>query len=109
MDASLSEIRDEFRRYKDLADRAMSPLSDEAFFQAPGDVVNPIALIVKHLAGNLKSRWADFLTTDGEKPTRERDREFILRPEDTRTALMARWEEGWNVLFSAIDSLQTSD
>ena len=74
----LSEIRAEFRRYRKLAEDALADLDDESFFQKPGAAVNPIALIVKHVGGNLRSRWTDFLTTDGEKPDRQRDTEFEL-------------------------------
>ena len=83
MDANVSDFKREFERHKKLADQALASLSDEAFFQAPGPV-NSEAVIVKHLAGNLTSRWTDFLTTDGEKPTRNRDGEFVLTEEDTR-------------------------
>src|SRR5262249_44715515 len=75
----------------------------------PGEVVNPVALIVKHLAGNLASRWADFLTTDGDKPTRDRDGEFLLTDADTRENLMAAWERGWGVLFVTLDGLSEAD
>ncbi|MCC7083680.1 MAG: DUF1572 family protein [Pirellulales bacterium] len=109
MDHVLTDLVHEFRRHKDLADRAMSSLDDAAFFQRPAEQVNPIALIVKHLAGNLKSRWTDFLTTDGEKPTRNRDGEFIVTPDDTRPALYAAWEQGWQTLFDTLASLQPAD
>src|SRR5262245_33222608 len=82
----------DFRRHKDLADRAMRELDDDQFFRQPAPQVNSIATIVKHLAGNLRSRWTDFLTTDGEKPDRNRDGEFLVAPEDTRAGLMAGWE-----------------
>lgn len=66
-------------------------------------------MIVKHLAGNLKSRWADFLTSDGDKPDRDRDREFIIEPEDSRAHLKAAWETGWATLFATLDSLKLED
>ena len=69
----------------------------------------PIALIVKHLAGNLQSRWTDFLTTDGDKPTRDRDGEFTLTPADTRTTLLAAWERGWATLFATLSDLTDAD
>src|SRR5881394_2556503 len=103
MDLLLKDIEFEFRRHKSLADRAMAELSDDEFFRRPGSLVNPVALIVKHLAGNLTSRWTDFLPTDGEKPTRDRDGEFVLRPEDTRTNLLAAWERGWNALSGTVN------
>src|SRR5262249_14656221 len=70
---------------------------------------NSIALIIKHVAGNLTSRWTDFLTTDGEKPTRDRDSEFVIGPEDSRAHLLARWETGWAILFQTLGSLQEAD
>jgi len=109
MDDLLADLRHEFRRYKTVAERAMAELDDAAFFHRPGEVVNPIALIVKHLAGNMASRWADFLTTDGEKPTRNRDTEFVLTDDDTREHLMAAWERGWAILFDTLDGLTDAD
>jgi uncharacterized damage-inducible protein DinB len=87
----------------------MTALDDGDFFRRPGAAVNPVALIVKHLAGNLASRWADFLTTDGEKPTRDRDGEFILTEADTRAHLMASWERGWGMLFDTLAGLTDAD
>jgi Protein of unknown function (DUF1572) len=109
MSALISDLTLEFRRHKDLADRAMAGLPDEAFFRRPGEAVNPVALIVKHLGGNLASRWSDFLTTDGEKPTRHRDGEFLLTPADTRPALLAAWERGWGILFDTLAGLTEAD
>ena len=74
----IADFQLEFRQYRRLSERAMVQLDDEAFFRRPGEQVNSVALIVKHLSGNLLSRWTDFLTTDGEKPSRNRDDEFIL-------------------------------
>ncbi len=105
----LADLVREYRQAKDLADRAMSQLSDEDFFRRPAGHVNPIALVVKHLAGNLASRWTDFLTSDGEKPWRNRDFEFVLTPEDTRTNLMAAWARGWQALFTAAAALTDAD
>jgi hypothetical protein len=109
MDDFLEDVRHEFRRHKGLADRAMAGLDDDQFFQRPGPAVNPIALIVKHLAGNMASRWADFLTTDGEKPGRDRDGEFFLNEADTRANLMASWERGWSTLFDTLAVLTDAD
>src|SRR4051812_6463869 len=109
MDDFLEEARHEFRRHKGLADRAMAGLDDRQFFHRPGPLVNPIALIVKHLAGNLASRWSDFLTTDGEKPDRDRDGEFLLTEVDTRIRLMACWERGWSTLFGTLTGLTDAD
>ena len=105
----IADIRFEFQRHKELAERAMGSLDDETFFRRPGEVVNPIALIVKHLAGNLQSRWSDFLTSDGDKPTRNRDQEFVITPQDTRANLMAQWEAGWSTLLGTIDQLRETD
>src|SRR5262245_54362904 len=109
MSEFIPDISVEFRKHKGLADRAMADLSDDAFFRRPAEHVNPIALIVKHLAGNLASRWADFLTTDGDKPTRDRDSEFVLGPNDTRANLMAAWERGWSILFATLAGLKDDD
>jgi uncharacterized damage-inducible protein DinB len=109
VDDVLSDLRFEFRRHKELADRAIVTLEDPEFFSRPGAEVNPVALIVKHIAGNFLSRWTDFLTTDGEKPTRDRDGEFQLNDDDTRASLLANWERGWAALFAALDDLQDAD
>jgi len=71
--------------------------------------VNSIALIVKHIAGNYVSRWSDFLTSDGEKPNRNRDGEFVIADTDTRPNLMADWERGWSILFATLSTLRDSD
>jgi hypothetical protein len=93
-----------------MAEQAIRQLeADEDFFRKPGEESNSVAIIVKHLAGNLKSRWTDFLTTDGEKPWRDRDNEFVIGPADTRSRLMVAWEEGWNALFQTLGSLQEGD
>jgi hypothetical protein len=105
----LADLRHDFRRHKDLADRAMSHLDDSEFFRRPAEHVNPVALIVKHLAGNLASRWTDFLTTDGEKVSRDRDGEFLLTEQDTRASLLAAWERGWTALFDTLAGLGESD
>jgi uncharacterized damage-inducible protein DinB len=104
----LSDLQHEFQRHKGLADRALAQLDDEAFFHAPG-AVNSAAVIVKHLAGNLASRWTDFLTTDGEKPSRDRDREFVLSDQDTRANLLDAWERGWGILFETLSTLTDAD
>ena len=80
----LDEVRRSFRGYKRLADGGLTQLSDSDFFNAPDTESNSVAQIVKHVAGNLRSRWLDFLTTDGEKPDRHRDQEFVLTQADTR-------------------------
>jgi hypothetical protein len=109
MSTLIADLMHEFRTQKDLADRAVAPLPADAFFRRPGEAVNPIALIVKHLAGNLKSRWYDFLAADGEKPTRDRDAEFVLGPDDTQAGLLAHWERGWGTLFDTLARLTDAD
>lgn len=94
--------------YKKLAERAMEQVSDDQLFMALDHEGNSIAIIVKHMAGNMRSRWTDFLTTDGEKPDRNRDSEFV-DPPATRVALMAEWENGWNRVFAAIEPLTDAD
>jgi Protein of unknown function (DUF1572) len=103
------EARRSFRGYKRLADGGLVQLNDEDFFRLPDPESNSAAQIVKHIAGNLRSRWKDFLTTDGEKPDRHRDQEFVLTPADTRTDLMRRWEEGFQLVFETIESLTAED
>lgn len=97
-----------FRDYKKLAERALEQVSDEEFFATIDEEANSIALIVKHIAGNLRSRWTDFLTTDGEKPDRNRDTEFEVIA-DTRESLMEFWNEGWQTLADAIEPLTPDD
>ena len=97
-----------FRYYKRLAERAMEQISDEQLFTAIDDEANSIAVIVKHMAGNMLSRWTDFLTTDGEKPDRDRDSEFVVPPV-TREELMVLWEDGWSRVFAAIEPLTEPD
>jgi hypothetical protein len=97
-----------FRNYKKLAERAMEQVTEQQLFIAIDEEANSIAIIVKHMAGNMRSRWTDFLTTDGEKPDRNRDSEFI-EPPATRTALMEVWENGWSHVFQALEPLTDTD
>jgi hypothetical protein len=97
-----------FRYYKRLAERALEQVTDEKLFAVLNPEANSIAVIVKHMAGNMRSRWTDFLTTDGEKPTRDRDGEFV-DPPATRKDLLAAWEDGWNRLFTALEPLTDAD
>lgn len=103
------EVRRSFRGYKRLADGGLAQLSDEDFFRLPDPESNSAAQLVKHVAGNLRSRWKDFLTTDGEKPDRHRDQEFVLTPADTRADLMRRWEESFQIVFDTVASLTAED
>ena len=107
--AYLDEVRRSFRGYKRLADGGLAQLSDQEFFQLPDPESNCDAQLVKHMAGNLRSRWLDFLTTDGEKPDRNRDQEFVLTEADTRADLMRRWEESFKLVFDTIASLKPED
>jgi uncharacterized damage-inducible protein DinB len=105
----LTDIKTEFRRHQQLAEAALANVDDAAFFHRPGEAVNPLALIVKHMGGNLRSRWTDFLTTDGDKPDRNRDGEFQILEGDSRERLMAGWREGWDALWSTLDKLSDAD
>jgi uncharacterized damage-inducible protein DinB len=105
----LDDVRLLFRKYRELAERALAQADDAAFFAAADPEANSIALVVKHVAGNLRSRWTDFLTTDGEKPDRRRDAEFEREGADTRATIMARWAQGWATLFATLDALGPQD
>jgi uncharacterized damage-inducible protein DinB len=104
----LKDSIDLFRYYKRLTERAIEQCPDEGLFIALDDESNSIAVIVKHMAGNMRSRWTDFLTTDGEKPDRNRDMEFE-EPPKSRTELLAMWEQGWKILFDALEPLKDAD
>ncbi|HVE57848.1 MAG TPA: DUF1572 family protein [Pyrinomonadaceae bacterium] len=97
-----------FRNYKKLAERAIEQVTDDEYFRVIDEESNSIAVVVKHLGGNLRSRWTDFLTTDGEKADRDRDSEFVAET-DTREALDALWETGWNALFGTLEALRVED
>jgi hypothetical protein len=98
-----------FRNYKQLGEKAIVQLSDEELFRALDAEMNSVALNVKHLAGNMRSRWTDFLTTDGEKPDRKRDSEFRLDESTSRADVMRWWEEGWRTVFAALEPLRAED
>jgi hypothetical protein len=97
-----------FRFYKKMAESAIEQVSDEQLFKTLDEEMNSIAIIVKHMAGNMRSRWTDFLTSDGEKPDRNRDIEFAAPPA-TRAELMNIWNEGWDRLFHALEPLSDAD
>lgn len=103
-----SDALTSFRNYKMLAERAVEQVSDEEFFAAIDGEANSIAVLLKHIAGNLHSRWRDFLTTDGEKPDRDRDTEFIADG-DNRESLLKFWESGWQVLFDNLEPRTDQD
>ena len=96
------------RQYKTLAEKAMAQVADDDLPTVLDPEANSIAAIVKHMAGNMRSRWTGFLTTDGEKPDRNRDSEFVSPPE-TRAALLETWEHGWALVFEAIEPLTEAD
>src|SRR5688572_24688319 len=97
-----------FRGQKKLADGAAAQVSDEEFFRTIDPESNSIALIMKHMAGNMRSRWTDFLTSDGEKPDRRRDSEFVVEGEG-RAAILESWEAGWRTLFDTLAALEGVD
>lgn len=97
-----------FHYYKKLGERAMAQCPEEALFVTLDAESNSIAILVKHMAGNMRSRWQDFLTTDGEKPDRNRDTEFE-NPPRTRAELMEKWERGWKYVFDALEPLKEAD
>jgi hypothetical protein len=105
----LEDALKSFRDYKKLAEGALAQLDDAEFFRAIDDESNTIAVNMKHVAGNMLSRWTDFLTTDGEKANRERDMEFVMLPETTRADMVAYWERGWRCLFAAVEPLTADD
>jgi hypothetical protein len=105
----IAELQGEARRYKELADQALAQMDDAAFFTMLDAESNSVALIVKHVANNLRCRWTDFYTSDGEKPDRKRDLEFEREPGDTRASLMVRWDEGWACLLGALDTMTPAD
>lgn len=105
----LEEARRQFRGHKRMAENAMTQLREEDFFVTIDPEANSVAILVKHVAGNMRSRFTDFLASDGEKPDRFRDREFELSPATTREDVMRWWEEGWGIVFAAIESLKPED
>jgi hypothetical protein len=105
----LDDARSQFRKYKKMAEAALAQVADEDFFRAPDPESNSVALVVKHIAGNMRSRWRGFPESDGEKPDRDRDTEFEKQGPDTRASLTARWEEGWALLFAALEPIREAD
>jgi hypothetical protein len=105
----LEEVRRQFRGHKRLAEGAIAQLRDEELFTALDPESNSIAILVKHLAGNMRSRFTDFLTTDGEKPDRNRDQEFEMNSVPTRADVVRWWEEGWARVFATVEALKPED
>lgn len=108
--AYLKDLAHTYRQYRSLGDRALAQLRNDADLHAPiGPGGNSIAIVMKHVAGNLRSRFRDFLTTDGEKPDRNRDGEFEMVTPQSREEILAWWNEGWTVAMQAIESLTPED
>ena len=105
----LEEARRQMRGHKRMGQGALSQLRDEDFFVTLDPEANSVAILIKHLAGNMRSRFTDFLTSDGEKPDRFRDREFEVTSSTTGAEVMKWWEEGWACVFAAIDPLKPED
>ncbi|MGA9471183.1 MAG: DUF1572 family protein [Terriglobales bacterium] len=105
----LDEVRRQLRGHKRMAEAAMGQLEDKDFFATIDSESNSVAILAKHIAGNARSRFADFLTSDGEKPDRFRDREFEIPTTTSRSEVMRAWEEGWAVVFATLDSLKAED
>lgn len=105
----LENLINEFKSLKSQAEKAMEQLDDSQFYCLLDNEANSIALIVKHMAGNMISRWTNFLTTDGEKPDRMRDAEFEFHESDKRDLLIKRWEEGWKICLVTVSSLTPKD
>jgi len=99
----------QLRKLKTQAEKAIAQVDDSHFFSVLDPESNSIAIIMKHVAGNMRSRWTDFLTTDGEKPDRHRDTEFESDAGETRATIMARWEKGWSLFAGAVSSLRPGD
>ena len=108
-----AEVIAQFQEQKKMADTALARVDDAGFFarlnEGEDQHTNSLAILVKHISGNFISRWTDFLTTDGEKADRQRPREFLHEESDERAQIMARWEEGWRILFATLDSLAEED
>ena len=105
----LSDALSTLRDYRKLAERAFEQISDEEFFLSLDEEANSVAVIIKHISGNMLSRWTDFLTTDGEKPDRQRDLEFVVAPETGKDEILSQWERGWACLFAALEPLTPED
>lgn len=97
------------RAYKKLADKAIAQVQDEEFFVTLDDESNSVAVIMKHMAGNMFSRWTNFLTSDGEKPNRNRDMEFVIESQTNKDDVIDYWERGWACLFEALEPLRPED
>ncbi|HUL75476.1 MAG TPA: DUF1572 family protein [Vicinamibacterales bacterium] len=105
----LEDVLTQLRKLKSQADKAIAQVSDAQLLATIDPEANSIAILMKHMAGNMRSRWTDFLTSDGEKPDRDRDREFEAEAADSRAAVVTRWEQGWRVTLDTIGALTPAD
>jgi hypothetical protein len=105
----LADALSSFRAYKKLADQAIEQMKDDELFVKLDDEANSIAIVMKHMAGNMISRWTDFLNSDGEKPDRDRDKEFVIEGAFSKEDLLAYWERGWKCVFDAVEPLKPDD
>ena len=105
----LDDSRSAMRAYKKLAEKAIAQLKDDEFFVTLDDEGNSVAVVMKHMAGNMISRWTDFLTSDGEKPNRNRDMEFVIETNTTKDDVLAYWQRGWQCVFDALEPLHPED
>lgn len=105
----LDDSRKAMHAYKKLAEKALDQLNDEEYFVTLDEESNSVAVVMKHMAGNMFSRWTDFLTSDGEKPDRNRDYEFVIVRETTKDDVRDYWQRGWQCVFDALDPLQVED
>jgi Protein of unknown function (DUF1572) len=105
----LDDARSAMRAYKKLAEKAIAQLKDDEFFRTLDEEANSVAVVMKHMAGNMISRWTDFLTTDGEKPDRNRDTEFVIESQTNKDDVLTYWERGWKCVFDALEPLRVED
>jgi uncharacterized damage-inducible protein DinB len=104
----IADVRSVYQQQRNLAEAALAQINDDQFFETTNHGANSLAIIVKHVGGNLRSRWTDFLHSDGEKPDRNRDGEFVVES-DTRADVMKTWENGWRALDAALATLAADD
>jgi hypothetical protein len=105
----LQDAISSFKAYKKLADKAIEQLNDDEFFITLDEEANSVAVVMKHMAGNMFSRWTDFLISDGEKPNRNRDLEFVIEANNSKAELLDYWERGWRCVFAAVEPLTDED
>jgi hypothetical protein len=108
-DHYLKDVINQFRKLKELAEKAVAQITDKDLFSIPDEYSNSIAIIMKHMAGNMRSRWRDFLTSDGEKPDRHRDSEFVIEKGDSKKSIFQAWEKGWQYAFEELEQLEADD